>query len=93
MNNNSDLLPPPYYSAHDMFKDISNRMMDNFTYNNESFKVVRYGISYKVTRVATGHEAISKSYCNSMLDLQGMAACLIAENKNLSFDREGNYIN
>lgn len=89
---NTDLNPLPNYSLADMFKDISNRMLDRFTYNDEVFKVVRYGISYKVTRVSTGHEATSKQYCNSMLDLQGMAACLIAENKNLSFDRNGNFI-
>jgi len=84
--------PNPIYSLADLFKDISNGNAENFTYDGIEFKARRNGLIWEVECTLSGIKATSKQYCNSMLDLQGMAACLIAEGRNISFDKQGNLI-
>ena len=91
MKNTFDLLTPSYSLA-DLFKDISLGNKDEFTYNGRLFKAKRKGIGYIVTDTVTQFTGFQNSYCNSMLDLQGIAACIMEEGRHITFDREGNII-
>jgi hypothetical protein len=82
----------PHYSLADLFRDINNGNVNEFQYNGQAFKVRRVFFEWIVTEVNTGFVATSKAYCNSMLDLQGMAACLMAEKRSIAFDKHGNFI-
>lgn len=88
----SQYSPNPIYSLADLFTDIREGRTENLTYDGMEFTARRNGLIWEVEHPLTGLKATSKQYCNCMLDLQGMAACLIAEGRNLSFDRQGNFI-
>jgi len=90
MNN---LLPIPAYSLSDLFKDINNGNVNKFNYDGKIFNVARNGFKWVVTDLITGYTAFPNNSPNCMLDLQGMAACLIAYNRNLIFDKQGNISN
>lgn len=91
LNNNSNQ-PLPSYSLADLFRDINQGLKHEFEYNGRKFHVCRAGIHFKITDQKTGFTAINKAYTNSMLDLQGCAACLIEYKKNIIFDKNGNLI-
>ena len=90
MNN---LQPVPTYSLSDLFGDINNGNVNEFNYDGKVFNVKRIGFKWVVTDPITEYTAIPNNSPNCMLDLQGMAACLIAYNKNLIFDKQGNISN
>ena len=89
----TNLQPLPSYSAADLFRDINNGNADRFTYNGKEFKVNRNGFKWTVTDPVTGFNAVTSGCTNCMLDLQGMASCLVHYNRSLVFDKEGNICN
>ena len=89
----TNLQPTPNYSLADLFKDINNGNANEFQYNGKVFNVNRNGIKWTVTDPITGFTAVTNGYTNCMLDLQGMAACLVSYNRSLIFDKSGNISN
>lgn len=88
-----NLQPLPNYSLADLFRDINNGVANEFTYNNKTFNVKRYGFNWVITDPVSGLTASTKYYVGSMTDLQGMAACIAYYNRSIAFDRDGNIIN
>lgn len=85
-----NLQPLPNYSLADLFNDLRNGDRTEFTYNNVNFTVKKTGLYWYVTQQGTTNTATTKYYLNCMLDLQGMAACLLQYKHSIEFDREGN---
>ena len=86
--------PLPSYSLSDLLKDIKEGNKNSFTYKGVLFYVSFDNTTLKwvISHSETGNKAFYRGYLNAMLDLQGMAACLIEYKKDLNFDKEGNII-
>ena len=81
----------PAYSLADLFRDINRGFINTFQYDNEKFTIISCGAKWIIKQDSTELKAVAP-YCGCMLDLQGMAACLISYKKDLTFNRAGDII-
>ena len=81
-------------TLYDKYQNLMNGYDTSFNYNDYLFQfhqsggVVMVSIEIEGKKV-TAHDRTYRTNC--MTDLQGMAACLLAEKRYLYFDKEGNF--
>lgn len=89
MNN---LIPLPNYSLYDLFVDLMAGRKTTFMYNEVEFTVKRKGWTTIVSNGVLDAHLEDKATC--MLDLQGMAATILHQNKDrLVLNSQGEVIN
>ena len=82
------------YSLYDLYTDIMAGRTNEFSYDKEPFSVLFKGSVLIVVYRCEGkyiRAHLMKGKVTCMMDLQGPAACLRAEKKDLWFDRHGNF--
>ena len=80
------------YSLYDLYIDIIRGSKDQYSYNEQYFTARRKGTGWVITHQESGFTADCPFYFSSMLDFQGVAACLLQYKRPLTFDKAGNIV-
>jgi hypothetical protein len=85
----------PAYSAWDQYQDLMHGRITSFkTYKGEEMHFSPWKSKYRLsTKIGERWIRATFFYPSCMTDLQGYAAALIAEGKDLFFNKQGNFTN